>query len=646
MDDINDEPAPLDNLEGLGSLGGSSFQDSMLESYLVYRPDHEIEETVPVVPMEGAMDASNSDPLSMLETLENTAVSGLGDSISGSIDFDNDSRVSTVHAGLPTTGTQDSNKGSEPDLDLLVEKRIRDNPHQGDSLNTMDPYAEIPEPHMEPPAVVGRPPSFRSSIASGGCPVFEQDLDAESTDTPKPVPNYMAVRRRQPKPSADTVIMKKTELVASGNTNQSNQGFDALGYIEDGYTTISKYRTEKEDDQTPPGATQPAVIPGSEVKPESTVNTARYSACMSPFDINTSRQKVLQDDKIRFGTLDPRKLEDVTPSKMVNGRFVNPWETWRDPKLANVIRWACMRKQGTIPSKSVLDELLPVLTPDPHKIHAAPPSGVNITWIGHASVMVQMDGITILTDPIFSDYCGPASLVGYYRFRPPPCTVNQLPKIHAVVISHSHYDHLDLPTVVALNNRFGSHLRWFVPLGLADWFTQTGVENVIELDWWQENCIPDHSDVTFAFTPSQHWSQRTAFDKHKSLWGSWSIIGPNHSFFFAGDTGYCKGFKEIGQRYGPFDVAAIPIGAYIPRWFLSPQHVDPTEAVQIHLDIQAKQSLGIHWGTFELGKEHYLAPKEDLKIALDKAELTDEDFFTLKHGETRLLSAEEDPSTS
>ncbi|XP_038066940.1 N-acyl-phosphatidylethanolamine-hydrolyzing phospholipase D-like [Patiria miniata] len=330
-------------------------------------------------------------------------------------------------------------------------------------------------------------------------------------------------------------------------------------------------------------------------------------------------------------------MEDVTSSVLRNGCYVNPWTTWRELSFGSGLKFMCTRSER-LPSAQELDQILPVLTPD---FSAPPSSGIKVTWLGHASLLVQFDGVSILTDPIFSSFCGPASLVGHQRYRPAPCTVEELPEIHAVVISHSHYDHLDLPTVKQLNNRFGRDLRWFVPIGLKDWFTET-VEEVIELDWWQANCIPSHSKVAFTFTPAQHWSGRNYFDWNKSLWGSWSIIGPNHSFFFAGDTGYCKAFEEIGRRYGPFDLAAIPIGAYKPRAVLGPQHVDPPEAVQIHLDIQAKQSVGIHWGTFQLGLEGYLAPLEDLKIALDNARLTDQDFFTLKHGETKLLAEEED----
>lgn len=212
---------------------------------------------------------------------------------------------------------------------------------------------------------------------------------------------------------------------------------------------------------------------------------------------------------------------------------------------------------------------LPVLTPyfvqKPERFGKTG-SGLRVTWLGHASVMVEMDDVTFLTDPIFSQRASPVQFMGSKRFRGPPCTVNDLPKIDAVLISHNHYDHLDYPTVRGLNARFGSELRWFVPLGLLDWMQSCGCENVIELDWWGENCIPGHDAVTFVFTPAQHWCRRAARDENRVLWGSWSVLGPWNRFFFAGDTGYCVAFEEIGKRFGPFDLAAIPIGAYEPRW--------------------------------------------------------------------------------
>lgn len=184
-------------------------------------------------------------------------------------------------------------------------------------------------------------------------------------------------------------------------------------------------------------------------------------------------------------------------------------------------------------------------------------------------MLVQMDGLNILTDPVFNDYCGMARLLGVKRYRPVPCTVDELPDIDAVCISHNHYDHLDYTTVCELNKRFGGKIHWFVPKGLQSWMLETGCKNVFELEWWEECSHPKFTDeskaVKFAFTPAQHWCRRGITDYNKVLWGSWSVIGPRNRFFFAGDTGYYSIFKQIGKRYGPFDLAAIPIGAYQPR---------------------------------------------------------------------------------
>ncbi|XP_056878980.1 N-acyl-phosphatidylethanolamine-hydrolyzing phospholipase D isoform X1 [Takifugu flavidus] len=344
--------------------------------------------------------------------------------------------------------------------------------------------------------------------------------------------------------------------------------------------------------------------------------------------------------------LDYRLEEEVTKScQDKHSCWTNPWPTWRFPSYTTLLRFLLLDKDhSNVPSsKEILDNELPVMEPyfvqKPDLSESGP--GLRVTWLGHATVLVEIDGLNVLTDPIFSQRASPVQFMGPKRYRGPPCTVEQLPRIDAVVISHSHYDHLDAGSVASLNARFGGTLRWFVPLGLMDWLMKTGCENVIELDWWEENCVPGYDDITFVCTPSQHWSKRTALDYNKSLWGSWCVLGPHHRFFFAGDTGYCPGFQEIGRRFGPFDLAAIPIGAYTPRDVMKGQHVDPEEAVKIHQDLQAKRSVAIHWGTFALAYEYYLEPPARLREALDQTGLSPESFFTLNHGESRLVSSQD-----
>ncbi|KAL2102473.1 hypothetical protein ACEWY4_001641 [Coilia grayii] len=343
--------------------------------------------------------------------------------------------------------------------------------------------------------------------------------------------------------------------------------------------------------------------------------------------------------------LDYRHEEDVTHSQRdARGRFINPWPTWNFPSYATILRLFITEKNhSNVPSsKEILDKELPVLEPffvrSPETAGSVSPGQLRVTWLGHATVLVELDGLVILTDPMFSQRASPLPLVGPKRYREPPCTVEQLPHVDAVLISHTHYDHLDLASVAALERRFGPELRWLVPLGLLDWMHGCGCQNVIQLDWWEQNCVPGHDEVTFVCTPAQHWCKRTPLDDNRTLWGSWTVLGPSCRFFFAGDTGYCSSFQEIGRRYGPFDLAAIPIGAYLPRSIMRSQHVDPEEAVKIHIDLQAKHSLAIHWGTFALAYEYYLEPPVKLREAMEQQGRDPQDFFTLHHGESRLLN--------
>ena len=258
-----------------------------------------------------------------------------------------------------------------------------------------------------------------------------------------------------------------------------------------------------------------------------------------------------------------------------------------------------------------------------------------VTWVGHATVLVQIGGLNVLTDPQFSERASPVSFAGPKRVVPPVPAIDQLPHIDAVVISHDHYDHLDIATVTRLAAQPGGPPRFFAGLGTKQWFAQLGIESVDELDWWD---AVDFKGVQFTFVPVQHWSKRSLWDANRRLWGGWVLRHPSFSFFFAGDTGYSKDFADLGEKFGGFDLAAIPVGAYAPRWFMSIMHVDPGEAVRIHRDVRARQSLGIHWGTFDdLTDETLTEPPEVLARERAKAGLKEDDFFLLKHGETRVL---------
>jgi N-acyl-phosphatidylethanolamine-hydrolysing phospholipase D len=269
-----------------------------------------------------------------------------------------------------------------------------------------------------------------------------------------------------------------------------------------------------------------------------------------------------------------------------------------------------------------------------------------VTWIGHATVLVQAGGLNVLTDPIFSERASPVSFVGPKRTQPPGVLLNDLPHVDAVLISHNHADHLDVKSVKSLNEKAkasGKSTFFLVPLGLKPWFADIGIENVIELDWWERHNL---KNVEFYLTPVQHWSARGITDRSKTLWGGWAVFAPQFHWYFSGDTGYSKDFADTKARFatrhadqsGGFDLALIPIGAYEPRSFMADEHVNPEQSVKIHQDLGAKRSIGIHWGTFALTDESLDQPPIELAAARQKAGLTEDAFSVMKIGETRLFS--------
>ncbi len=220
-----------------------------------------------------------------------------------------------------------------------------------------------------------------------------------------------------------------------------------------------------------------------------------------------------------------------------------------------------------------------------------------VTWIGHATMLVQMDHVSFLTDPTWSATASPLAFLGPRRFAPPGLPFDALPPIDFVVISHNHYDHLDVPTVRRLA---AMGARVLVPLKVGALLRRAGIARVDELDWWEVRRL---GPVAVHCVPSQHWSGRGFADQSVTLWGGWAVIGPTQRFYFAGDTGYFSGFADIGSRLGPFGLAAVPIGAYEPQAMMRPLHLNPEEALQAALDVGAQRMLGMHYGTFDLTDE-------------------------------------------
>jgi L-ascorbate metabolism protein UlaG (beta-lactamase superfamily) len=244
-----------------------------------------------------------------------------------------------------------------------------------------------------------------------------------------------------------------------------------------------------------------------------------------------------------------------------------------------------------------------------------------VTVINHATVLIQVDNVNILTDPHYSQRTSPVSWAGPKRVIPPSIKFEDLPSIDAVLVSHNHYDHLDLKTLKDLSERF--HCPIFAGLGTAHFLEEEGISGAVDVDWWDKTIL---KGVDISFVPAQHWSARGLFDKREMLWGGFYIKSENRSVYFAGDTGYGKFFTTIRQRLGPPDLALLPIGAYRPRWFMKNAHMNPADAVQAYLDLKAKKAVGIHFGTFQLTDEGIERPSEDLAIAKDKASLSYESF--------------------
>jgi N-acyl-phosphatidylethanolamine-hydrolysing phospholipase D len=266
----------------------------------------------------------------------------------------------------------------------------------------------------------------------------------------------------------------------------------------------------------------------------------------------------------------------------------------------------------------------PAATHDPAALRVNP----GLTWIGHASFLVRMDGATFLTDPMFSERASPLAFAGPRRLVAPGLSLEALPPVDFALVSHDHYDHLDLPSVRALAAR---GVRFIVPRGLGELVRRAGAE-ATELGWWDRT---EAGGLTVHCVPAQHFSGRTLFDRNRRLWAGFVVEGPTRRFYHAGDTGDFDGFSEIGRRLGPIDLAAVPVGAYLPRQIMAPIHVCPEEAVKAALAVRATRVAAMHWGTFDLADEPLDEPPRRFLAEANRQGLGEDRAWVMKVGETR-----------
>lgn len=288
----------------------------------------------------------------------------------------------------------------------------------------------------------------------------------------------------------------------------------------------------------------------------------------------------------------------------------------------DVLRWLTTRRPVDWPKNvPIVPQKIPV-----ERVFGAE---LRVTFINHATVLIQTEGLNFLTDPIWSRRAGPMGMIGPKRVRAPGVRLEDLPKIDYVLISHNHYDHMDLPTIKKLQKAHDP--QFFVGRGNSRWLHRQGVRRVTDLNWWQE--VQLTPDVKVTFVPAQHYARRGLLDHNKTLWGGFVIKGSCGAIYFAGDTGLGGHFEEIGAYCGEVRVALLPIGAYSPRWFMAPVHMSPDDAVKVHQLLQAVTSIGIHFGTFHLSDEGFDDPAKELKSALRRHKVSPDAFKILEPGE-------------
>ena len=305
-----------------------------------------------------------------------------------------------------------------------------------------------------------------------------------------------------------------------------------------------------------------------------------------------------------------------TSMSFAQERFSNSDGMKNEKSLSEVLKWSWSREE---PKKEFIK------TNENINLNSLKDREHYALWIGHSTFLINNGDLTILTDPIFSERASPLTFAGPKRLIKPVIKIKDLPKVDVITISHNHYDHLDVNSLRKIQKKF-PNVKILVPKGDLKLLRNYNLNNGFEFLWWEAITL---NNTKFIFTPAQHWSARGLRDRNKSLWGSWFIKTEEKNIFHAGDTGYSEDFIEIRNRLGAVDFAMIPIGAYDPQWFMSYSHVNPEEALSIAKDLDAKKSIGMHWGTFILTDEPVLEPRERLNKITNETNIN---FYTVTPG--------------
>lgn len=305
-------------------------------------------------------------------------------------------------------------------------------------------------------------------------------------------------------------------------------------------------------------------------------------------------------------------------------KFVNPDESGTH-RYWDVLKWWLSGNDKGAWHKMSEKSVARFPAPEP----AAPGDEFRATFVNHSTFLFQINGLNILTDPVWSDRASPYQWIGPKRMRPPGIAFDELPNIDLVLLTHNHYDHLDIATVHRLHEEFDP--KFIVPLGVERFLHEEGIQDTAHLDWWDKFSFQDELSLTAV--PARHFSGRGLFDRNKTLWCGYVLHTPLGNIYYAGDTAYGKFLKEIGNKLGPMNTSFIPIGAYKPRWFMEPIHISPEKAVQAHKDVQSQSSVAMHFGTFPMADDGMYEPVETLRRELELRDIQQEEFKVLKEGE-------------